>query len=282
MYDVWQDPDYEFAESKSERLLLAAWTIPPNVRRLRGGTPTAIDFQTIAARMGRTIIYIPLGQLSPVALKKIRVVHVLDGYDKREIAKDYLCSGTPVRRAGRGAEEKSPACGRERRPRRDPATARRSALACRFRCSKAASGLRSERRNKCPNSSADLVGAPRERSPSDGTYPVKYITEILAASKPLIWCWAPHGQERCDSPGAPPREVGPHKLAKLCRRLPHPRSEQRYARLPRVYPNARLRTLADNVVRFSRNISAAAFLLHPVLCNACSMMLFSMPASVLS
>ena len=29
-------------------------------------------------------------QLSPVSLKKIRVVHVLDGYDKRDIAKDYL------------------------------------------------------------------------------------------------------------------------------------------------------------------------------------------------
>jgi len=25
-----------------------------------------------------------------VSLKKIRVVHVLDGYDKREIAKDYM------------------------------------------------------------------------------------------------------------------------------------------------------------------------------------------------
>jgi hypothetical protein len=38
----------------------------------------------------RTIIYIPIGQLSPQSLKKIRVVHVLDGYDKRETAKEYL------------------------------------------------------------------------------------------------------------------------------------------------------------------------------------------------
>jgi hypothetical protein len=47
-------------------------------------------FRNIAARMGRIIIYIPIGQLSPVALKKIRVVHVLDGHDKRDIAKQYL------------------------------------------------------------------------------------------------------------------------------------------------------------------------------------------------
>ncbi len=52
--------------------------------------PPRSIFKTIAARAGRTVIYIPIGQLSPVALKKIRVVHVLVGYDKRDIAKEYL------------------------------------------------------------------------------------------------------------------------------------------------------------------------------------------------
>jgi len=91
MYDVWQDSDYEFAESKSERLLLAAidYSIHQFVVYVAARPPRSI-FKTIAARSGRTIIYIPIGQLSPVSVKKIRVVHVLDGYDKREIAKDYL------------------------------------------------------------------------------------------------------------------------------------------------------------------------------------------------
>jgi hypothetical protein len=91
MYDVWQDPDYEFAESKPERLLLGAldYSIHRYVVYVAAKPPRSI-FKTVAARMGRTIIYIPLGQLSPVTLKKIRVVHVLDGYDKRETAKDYL------------------------------------------------------------------------------------------------------------------------------------------------------------------------------------------------
>jgi hypothetical protein len=91
MYDVWQDVDYEFAESKSERLLLAAldYSIHHYVVYVAARPPRSI-FKTIASRAGRTIIYIPLGQLSPVSLKKIRVVHVLDGYDKREIARDYL------------------------------------------------------------------------------------------------------------------------------------------------------------------------------------------------
>jgi hypothetical protein len=91
LYDVWQDADYQFAESKSERLLLAAldYAIHRHVVYVAAKPPRSI-FKTVAARSGRTIVYIPIGQLSPASLKKIRVVHVLDGYDKREMAKDYL------------------------------------------------------------------------------------------------------------------------------------------------------------------------------------------------
>jgi hypothetical protein len=91
MYDVWQDPDYQFAESKSERLLLAGldYSIQKHVVYVAAKPPRS-TFRTIAARLGRNIMYIPIGQLSPVSLKKIRVVHVLDGYDKRKIAKDYI------------------------------------------------------------------------------------------------------------------------------------------------------------------------------------------------
>jgi hypothetical protein len=91
MYDVWHDPDYDFAESKAERLLLAAldYSIQKYVVYVAAKPPRSI-FRTIAARAGRTIIYIPAGQLSPTSLKKIRVVHVLDSYARRETAKDYL------------------------------------------------------------------------------------------------------------------------------------------------------------------------------------------------
>jgi hypothetical protein len=91
LYDVWQDADYQFAESKSERLLLAAldYSIHRHVVYVAARPPRSI-FKTLASRAGRTIVYIPIGQLSPASLKKIRVVHVLDGYDKRELAKEYL------------------------------------------------------------------------------------------------------------------------------------------------------------------------------------------------
>jgi hypothetical protein len=91
MFDVWQDPDYDFAESKAERLLLAGldYSLERFVVYVAAKPPRSV-FRGIAARFGRTIIYIPIGQLSPVALKKIRVVHVLDGYDKRKAAKEYI------------------------------------------------------------------------------------------------------------------------------------------------------------------------------------------------
>jgi len=91
MMDVWQDPDYVFAESKSETLLLAAldYTMQQFVVYVAAKPPRSV-FKTVASRLGRKIIYIPIGQLSPVSLKKIRAVHILDGHDKRPIAKDYI------------------------------------------------------------------------------------------------------------------------------------------------------------------------------------------------
>jgi hypothetical protein len=91
MYDVWADPDYDFAEIKAERLLMAGldYSLQKYVVYVAAKPPRSI-FRNIAARFGRTIVYIPIGQLSPVTMKKLRVVHVLDGYDKRENAKEFI------------------------------------------------------------------------------------------------------------------------------------------------------------------------------------------------
>jgi hypothetical protein len=91
MYDVWADPDYDFTESKAERLLLAGldYSLQKFVIYVASKPPRTI-FRNIAARFGRTIVYVPIGQLSPSTMKKIRVVHVLDGHERRELAKEYL------------------------------------------------------------------------------------------------------------------------------------------------------------------------------------------------
>jgi hypothetical protein len=91
MFDVWSDPDYDFAETKAERLLMAGldYSIGRIVVYVAPKPPRTI-FRSLAARMGHQILYVPLGQLSPAKLKKVRVVHVLDGYERRNEAKDYI------------------------------------------------------------------------------------------------------------------------------------------------------------------------------------------------
>ncbi len=91
MWDVWQDPDYAMFRSKPDVLLMAAldYSVDPYVVYVAPRPPRSW-FHGIAARMGRKIVYLPIGQLSSSTLKRIRVFHVLSGYDKREIAKDYI------------------------------------------------------------------------------------------------------------------------------------------------------------------------------------------------
>ncbi len=91
MYDIWTDPNYSFAQKKSEVLLMAAieYCLEKYVVYVADSPPRSF-FKNYAARTGRKIVYIPLGQLSPVSLKKLRVFHVLSGYSARSIAKDYI------------------------------------------------------------------------------------------------------------------------------------------------------------------------------------------------
>jgi hypothetical protein len=91
MYDVWSDRDYEFAESKPERLLMAGldYSIHRYVVYVAAKPPRSI-FRSIASHLGRRILYVPIGQLSSPKLKRLRVVHVLDSYERRDTAKDFI------------------------------------------------------------------------------------------------------------------------------------------------------------------------------------------------
>ena len=79
------------AETKAEKLLMAGmdYSIEHNVVYIAAKPPRSI-FRQMGSRVNRKIVYVPLGQLSPAKLKKIRVVHVLDSYERRNDAKEYL------------------------------------------------------------------------------------------------------------------------------------------------------------------------------------------------
>ncbi|HOE11103.1 MAG TPA: hypothetical protein PLQ35_10500 [bacterium] len=89
--DIWSDPFYAVTRSKPERLLLAG--IDYSEERFivyAARKPPRSYFQGFAGRFNRKIIYIPIGQLSPVTLKQIRSFHVLDGRHVRSYAREYI------------------------------------------------------------------------------------------------------------------------------------------------------------------------------------------------
>ncbi len=91
MSDIWTDEMYEAARTRAERLLMAA--IEYSEQKLVAYVakkPPRAELKSFAARFGRKIVYLPVGQFSPDTLKKLRVFHVLFGHDKRAIAKDYI------------------------------------------------------------------------------------------------------------------------------------------------------------------------------------------------
>jgi len=91
MYDVWSDSDYRGALGKGEVLLMAALDYSQEKDIIYAAAQPPRSFlKQQAARLGKRIIYLPLGSLSPVTLKKLRIFHILYGRDKREIAKDYV------------------------------------------------------------------------------------------------------------------------------------------------------------------------------------------------
>jgi hypothetical protein len=91
MFRIFEDPYFEDAETKAERLLLAGidysserWIVyiakkAPRARWVRR-----------AKRMGKQVMYLPIGQLSPVTLRELRIFHVLDGKEVRGWAKEYI------------------------------------------------------------------------------------------------------------------------------------------------------------------------------------------------
>lgn len=91
VFDIWEDPLFDFARTKPERLLLAAvdYSLEKYIVYIAKRPPTALA-KGFAARQGKKILYLPLGQFSPLLLKKIQTFHVLEGHHVRLYAHRYI------------------------------------------------------------------------------------------------------------------------------------------------------------------------------------------------
>jgi hypothetical protein len=91
MYDIWKDRFFNRAQTKAERLLLAG--IDYSEERLVAyiaARPPRSYCHTFAHQQGRKVIYLPLGQFSPVLLTRVRFFHVLESPDLRKAAHLYI------------------------------------------------------------------------------------------------------------------------------------------------------------------------------------------------
>jgi len=91
VYDIWKDSFFDIARNKPERLLMAAidYCKEKHVVYVAAAPPSGWC-KSMAARLGKKIIYLPIGTFSPITLKKIRQFHVLDSHYIRKYAKQYI------------------------------------------------------------------------------------------------------------------------------------------------------------------------------------------------
>jgi hypothetical protein len=91
VYDIWRDPFFDLSRNKPERLLMAAidYSMEKNVVYVAADPPSGWCI-SMAAKLGKKIIYLPIGTFSPVTLKKLKEFHVLDGHHVRRYARQYI------------------------------------------------------------------------------------------------------------------------------------------------------------------------------------------------
>lgn len=91
MLNVWSDPDYEECRTKAEVLLQAAidYATEPLITYV-ASKPARSQMKSYARRYGKKIVFLPIGQLSPLTINKLRTFHVLDSHDKRSVAGEYI------------------------------------------------------------------------------------------------------------------------------------------------------------------------------------------------
>lgn len=91
MYGIWEEDAFEGFTRKHERLLAAAILFAEErlVTYVAPRPPRAF-LRQLGARFGRKVVYIPLGQLSPVTRKRIRTFHMLGGRHVRAWAQEYI------------------------------------------------------------------------------------------------------------------------------------------------------------------------------------------------
>lgn len=91
MYDIWIDSDFDFVPTRHERLLVAGIVYSEKAGIVYvARKPPAGRWKKFAKSMGKRVMYIPLGSLNPLHVKKMRTFHMLQNKGIRNTAHEYL------------------------------------------------------------------------------------------------------------------------------------------------------------------------------------------------
>ncbi len=91
VYDVWADRFFDQARDKPERLLLAGIDYSQEKYIVFvAAKPPPPRMKHLAERLGKQVVYLPLGSFSPQMLKRFQTFHVLAGHKVRRYARDYI------------------------------------------------------------------------------------------------------------------------------------------------------------------------------------------------
>ncbi len=91
MFDIWADPEFDFVRTRHERLLVAGivYSEKQGIVYVARKAPAA-RWKKLAKSMGKRVIYIPLGSLNPIHVKRMRTFHMLQNKGVRNYVHDYL------------------------------------------------------------------------------------------------------------------------------------------------------------------------------------------------
>ena len=91
VYEVWQDPRFDVADTLEERLLLAACTYSDERHiALLSHKPPGRAWKHIARRFGKKLVHIPLSGFSQETIAQLQMFHVLNGQEVRSYAAHFI------------------------------------------------------------------------------------------------------------------------------------------------------------------------------------------------
>ena len=89
--DIWEDPRLAFAEQLEDRLIAAAClhSRERQIAVLCDRAPNA-NWRSIARRLHKKLVHVPLGHFNDAMLQQLRMVHVLNGTEVRSYAERFI------------------------------------------------------------------------------------------------------------------------------------------------------------------------------------------------